>query len=223
MLLKRRKVGQSKPSSSISTASSPNASQINPESKVGLKTTITISFPEIEDQLPEVWGLAQSLAMEISLADSHGTPLPHKRPTVLAGRQSLGTFATNQTGRAKILYTFNEKGEHIISCLFDGDPGDLPSKVTRTIRIVDYREEIVSIFNSLIGWANSHVATISKEATPREIQTALARQSKSIDHEALERVIWSFEEADYSTHPIGRAQYVTMIISARRVQESAEA
>jgi len=222
LLLKRRRAGQSGPPSSISTTPSPNAFQINPEATVSLKTTITINFPGIEDQLPAVWGLGQILVTEALLVDSQGIPLNRKGIIALAGQKTLGTIATDQEGRANILLTFNGKGDYIISCQFAGDSRHQPADATKAIRIVDYREEIIAIFDSLIDWAKGRGIAIPKDATPREIQRSLANRFNIIDHHALEKVIWTFEEADYSTHPISRQQYKTMFLSAKRMRTSAE-
>jgi len=55
---------------------------------------------------------------------------------------------TSENGYAETRITFNEKGVHVLKASFES--GDLRGETEAKIRIVNYREEIVDLFNSFL-------------------------------------------------------------------------
>ena len=80
----------------------------------------------------------------------------------------------------------------------------------RKIRIVDYREEIVRLFNEMLETLNILDIAIDPEMTAREIEKLLMDRMEGVSRDAVRRVVTGFEEANYSTHPVGRESYINM-------------
>lgn len=89
----------------------------------------------------------------------------------------------------------------------------LPASGAQSIRIVDYREEIVALFKTILQWARAAGVNAPEDSTPREIEANVAAKLPTVDSEALGAVVRSFEEADYSLHPMTRKQYERMYLA----------
>ena len=93
----------------------------------------------------------------------------------------------------------------------------MDGEAERSIRIVEYREEVIGLFNSLLQHLRSRGIHLPSEATPREIQRRVLADNSDVDEAHLDKVVRCFEEADYSLHTIGRRQYEAMYLSRRAV------
>ena len=82
--------------------------------------------------------------------------------------------------------------------------------------MVDFREEIVRLYNSFEEWAGSQIPDASG-STPRELESLLVGSGLTFDYRAVDEIISRFEEADYSEHTIGRRQYEAMYRSWFRI------
>jgi len=119
----------------------------------------------------------------------------------------LTTAALDELAQHELTHAFQTKGTYIIGARLGKNRGE------RQIKIVDYREEIVSLFKSLQEQLRSRGADIPVEATPREIQHIILESEPAIDESGLDSLVACFEEADYSEHPIGRQHYEMMYLS----------
>ncbi len=100
-----------------------------------------------------------------------------------------------------------EKGKHRISVQSAGQETSWTD-----IRIVDYREEVVSLFN--IMFQNFKVDPIViNEMTPRELEQAVIGGLPETKRIMLDEAVSVFEIANYSIHHIRRHEYERMYIS----------
>ena len=104
-----------------------------------------------------------------------------------------------------------------MSADFEGDEFNLPASVSDRFRVVDYREEIVSLYNDFLEWAGVRVGSITEQSTPREVELMLVSEGVPVDQKSLDELISRFEEADYSEHPISRRHYEAMYRAWRTV------
>ena len=102
---------------------------------------------------------------------------------------------------------------------FPGNDDYVASSGSRSFRVVEFREEVVRLYNSFVEWAGECVPGISGQTTPREVESMLVTAGLRLDQRALDDIISRFEEADYSEHPIARRQYEGMYRSWRVVVE----
>jgi transglutaminase-like putative cysteine protease len=181
--------------------------------------SLKVGLPQIRNQLPDVWGIGDELEIACYLLDQNGTPLDVSSLEIIIG-QETHNVTTDKSGTAKIQYTFKKKGDYILAATFKGEPGSGNTHAERPLRIVDYREEIVSLFKTLTDWLLNIGIEFTLEATPREIQRAVQQSGSDIPVSALEDSVSCFEEADFSLHPISRNAYEKMYLAQQKIKEN---
>lgn len=164
-----------------------------------------ISFPAIDRLLPAVWGTGEELAVLV-------TGIPGK-PVSLALDDKVLLDLTMGDGEAMVPLLL-EKGSHRLSVM-PATGGE--SLATAGIRIVDYREEVVRLFNDLYHRACLQFKAATERATPREFLWTVRRQMPDASDRHLDRVITIFEVANYSLHGIGRDDYVNSYLSIKEL------
>ncbi len=180
---------------------------------------LAIDFPQIEPPFPDVWGLGEPLDIACRLTNPDGAPLTGERLEVSANSQPIGEPVTDQRGIAQLQYTFAEKGEHKLTASSTARPGVPAASVVRTLRIVDYREEIVSLYKLLVDWLRKIGLDIADTATPRDIERVVLGSQRGIPADGLDLAITCFEEADYSLHPVSRRDYQTMYLAQKEIRQ----
>ena len=85
--------------------------------------------------------------------------------------------------------------------------------------MVDYREEIVDLYNSFKQRLQKHGIEIKEHTTPREIEAKVLAAKPDISPGVLDRFISIFEEADYSLHPVNRSNYAQAFLSKDELEE----
>jgi hypothetical protein len=129
----------------------------------------------------------------------------------LANDLKISEIITDGHGIAEYLYRFKVQGIYNITCFFNGDEKYAPANDSRAIKIVDYREEAVSLFDSMVSAARGRDAHITMKSTPREIEVIIVKSFKDIDQRKLARFITSCEEALYSSHDFTRESFIDML------------
>jgi transglutaminase-like putative cysteine protease len=181
--------------------------------------SLKIGLPQIKNQFPDVWGIGDELEIACYLLDQDGNPLDASSLEIIIG-QETHNVTTDKSGTAKIQYTFKKKGEYILAATFKGVPGSGNIHTDRPLRIVDYREEIVSLFKTLTDWLRNIGIEFTSEATPREIQRAVQQSGSDTPVSPLEDSVSCFEEADFSLHPISRNAYEKMYLAQQKIKEN---
>lgn len=181
----------------------------------GDTSRMSISFPGIEESLPAVWGVGEPLAVNINLKDDD--VLSSQACEVEWGDDVTIRLVSDENGNVNSVHVFTGKGEYIINASYKDDATRGSISSWRKIRIVDYREEMVRLFNELLKKLDLTDISISSEMTPREIEEILKPRLEGIDETALRRLISGFEEANYSTHPVTRDSYLNLYRSVNEV------
>ena len=175
------------------------------------ETRLEISFGRPAPDLPDVWGAGEPVPVRIRLSTVDNRPVARAMiETHVPGILPPGTLETEGQGICAFVWNGTGLGEFLVSASFAGTPERLPSSESRSFRVVEFRAEIVRLYNAFLEWARGNVTGISDQATPREVESILVASGLSIDHKDLDELISRFEEADYSEHLITRQQYEAM-------------
>jgi len=183
------------------------------------QTSLVIEFPQIEPELPDVWGEGEELEVVCLLQDDQGVPMPQKKLNFYIGN-SANHLNTDSRGNGHLKCTFQKKGRYQLSAKYTSESDEGNAETKKVIKIVDYREEIVEIFRELLVWVRTSGINLPARATPREVKQILLDSKTSVPEQALELVIAIFEEADYSLHPVTRENYKKMFMAQMDLKKS---
>ncbi len=181
---------------------------------------INISFPHIEPPFPSVWGAGEPLAILCQLKSAIDNPLSNQ-PCVINSEEKTDIQATaDNKGQVSLEYTFYAKGTFKVTVSFN-DGGD---HITgwKSIRIVDYREEVVNLLNEMITKLQIPEIEVNPKMTAREIESILKTKLGTVPEETIRNITSVFEEANYSLHPVNRHSYEKMYLAVREVMQYAK-
>jgi transglutaminase-like putative cysteine protease len=179
---------------------------------------LQIKFPGIVTPFPDVWGINEEFEFGFELTDPSGRPLAGcVLKNQVNGRNT--ELTTDDNGRARRLQTFSQKAVYNIEASYVKTGDTVAVKASRTIMIVDYREEIVELFRLLKVWFTEKGLSFPLEATPRELQDIVSASELAIPPVVLATLINYFEEADYSLHPVTRENYLKMYLVQREIRQ----
>jgi len=163
--------------------------------RVVKKIKIMLSFPQIKKSFPLVWGVNDPLEI-IATAYKDDEEVFSNFEFYIDGLKA-------GEGRA-FTYVFKEKGTHKIQAILRIN--DSAYEKVRIIRIVEYREEIVRLYNKhFLKWVKGLGIEVL-ERTPEEIMYNVLNKVRE-NNELIERITLIFEEAKYSLHEIKRRHY----------------
>ena len=179
--------------------------------KEPVSTHLSIEFRSDAEDLPDVWGVNEEIVVICTLTDQQGRSVEFASVEVTTSELAAPEhLRTGDEGGCAASITAVSLGAHRVSAEFGGDDDHLPAVAGREYRIVDFREEVVRIYNDFLRWVCGRVPGASDRSTPREIEVMVVASGLQIDQRALEEIISRFEEADYSEHVITRRQYEAM-------------
>ena len=181
-------------------------------------TRLDIIFAKPAADLPDVWAIGESVAISVRLTTDEGAGIPRQSIRVSHPDGTALQLETDSSGGFAFDWTADSLGEFTVSAHFEADDFFLDSSDSRSLRIVDFREEIIDLYNQFVDWADEAIPGV-RGRTPREVEASLVRSGEPMDHRAVDEVVSRFEEADYSEHPIGRRQYESMYRAWRTVVE----
>ncbi len=184
------------------------------------RTRLEISAREIAGDLPEVWGIGEDVTLELRLTTGEEEAVAGSEVEVIADGQQLQTMTTDANGTCVITHAWDWPADFVLSARFGGSDGLQPSVASMDLRVVEFREEIVRLYNDFVDWARTQVDGIYDQTTPHEIERTLVDEGSPVDEEALDELVSRFEEADYSEHPISRRHYEAMLRAWRSVVEA---
>jgi hypothetical protein len=164
-----------------------------------------IRFPQIREPFPIIWGENETL--EVIIESKDGTM--DEAVLDIDGKVTRNVRLDN--GRA-LLGIEPGKGEHRITVGVK-DGADISGPSWAIIRIVDYREEIVRMFNEMYLNYSSRYEGIGDKMTPRELELAIGLKMPETKRKALDVAVTIFELANYSLHAIRRKDYERMYVS----------
>ena len=181
-------------------------------------TRVEISIDRPTPDLPEVFGLGEPVSVAIALSVEDGPGIAQATLEVDNPSGDRLTLQTDEQGRCGLTWDADRLGDLTVAVEFEATRLYLASLSSASFRVVDFREEIVRLYNDYLDWAEGQMPSASGR-TPRELEAILSSSGLSLDYRAVDEIISRFEEADYSEHPIGRRQYEAMYRAWRTVVE----
>jgi transglutaminase-like putative cysteine protease/HEAT repeat protein len=168
---------------------------------------LQISFQTVAEDLADVWGPGEEVQISVRVTvegqaragavveTSVGDDVPSR---LTLGEDGAGGFTWNAT----------IPGEFAVSAQFMD--GDMVFSESRSLRIVEFREEIVRLYGAFQEWAVEQDVGVEDSSTPREAAALLVAGGLPLPGRSLSEIIARFEEADYSEHAISRRHYEAM-------------
>ncbi len=172
-------------------------------------TFLEVTLDKPAPDLPEVWGPGEQVTVNVGLYAEDGSTIPGAAVGLGLPNGEVVPLLTSADGRAAFTWTAETVGDPAFTAEFEGTELHLPATASVDFRIVDFREEIVLLYNSFVAWAVNRVPG-SAGRTPRELESILTLSGIDLDFRALNVIVSRFEEADYSEHEIGRRHYEAM-------------
>ena len=181
------------------------------------KAPVTVVFPMIRPQYPDVWGVAEK-AIIVFRAEDRALLNQRDIQGLSASIRGAEVPLVFYKGEARIERTFPEIGEVPIVVDLKVKGERMVRRTTRLLRIVRYREEIADLFAEFKDEVSRTITPLRPDATPWEIHDAILDVNKNVSQIALREIVSSFEEAKFSNHPVGRPTYEKMILALRALR-----
>ena len=179
---------------------------------------VHIELPQIPATMPDVWGRDDDLLIVFSVDGTPQMLAQYSLDIDLEPGSSLRSPITAD-GRARQTYAFHQTGQYNIQAVLVKDVrnGYLPA--TRMVRIIDYREEIVRLCNEMLVLLKSQDLPLTSKMTIREVEILLWKAYPALPVNITKDLIWVFEEANYSLHPITRPAYEKMFKAVKEIEK----
>ncbi|MBN2336464.1 hypothetical protein JXL21_12980 [Candidatus Bathyarchaeota archaeon] len=177
-------------------------------------TRLSIALPQIRAPFPNVWGVNEELELLIRLTSVEGDPIMNA-PLNMVIDGTPQQVTTSGTGEASTTTSIDSIKDLKVSVNYS--PEGLHTELD--IRIVDYRDEIISLFNEKFSEAQKRFKAVKDNYTARELLGYLKTQTPEETHVPLGEMIFIFEEANYSLHPIARSSYEGFYLAKTAFEE----
>ena len=178
---------------------------------------LSMRLPDIESGLPLVWDVS-SLRVVGRMVDTEDVEMPGQRLTFLIEDNELFSDVTDHEGLVEFSHEYS-LGVHELRLVNRSEKLQTSIK----IKIVDYREEIIRLFNNRFKEARERFERIKDNYTARELYNHLKEQTPETAYEPLWSVVSLFEEANYSLHMINRDHYTRFYRAMRSYREALNA
>jgi hypothetical protein len=183
------------------------------ESETG-STRLIISLPQIQTPFPNVWGVNEELEVSVGLTTVDGHSIVNAHVYMEVDGEPLEVY-TGEDGFALTTTVIPSIRSLKISASYCVE--ELYTELN--VKIVEYREEIIDLFNTKFRDARERFDKIKDNYTARELLGYLKTQTPEETHSALGEMIFIFEEANYSLHPIARESYERFYIAKNKFEE----
>lgn len=197
----------SAPARAPAPAPAPTPVAVAPQYK---RAPISLHFPAIRSDYPDVWGVREPFEILIRLEDKTLQPLRQVPGLTLQVDGATYTPVFTQ-GVATVRHTFPSLGEKPVQINLRVKNEPLPRRNQRPVKVVDYRTEIAEVFANFREEASRAITPIREDATPWEIYDLLTSANANLPADQLRDIVSSYEEAKFSNHPVTRATYERMI------------
>ncbi|MBT6603853.1 hypothetical protein HN807_02395 [Candidatus Bathyarchaeota archaeon] len=177
---------------------------------------LRIILPNIESDLPAVWGINESITIHGLMLNEEKTPSTGETLTLLLNETELTSAKTDSNGKITYTQTFVVKGIHRLKLLHEEEG----LRTNLDIKIVEYRDEIIRLFNNRFQEARERFQSIQDNYTARELYLYLSNETPELSHEPLRELVFIFEEANYSLHEVNREQYTRFFKAMRTYKEA---
>jgi hypothetical protein len=183
------------------------------------KARIDIKIHEIEDNLPLVWGVHEPFTFKIEIKSEQLKALYSIDVVGLEDTKKLRI----EDGASSEIAIYQNKGLKHISFIYEDLEEEVYAETLLIMHIVDYREEIVRQFNKDFREQLKRRDALNERLTAREMLNRISAEPDSIGIEALNRMVYNFEEATYSNHPITIDNYRDYMQSRNTLEVSEDA
>lgn len=176
---------------------------------------LSLGLSEVEEDLPAVWGVNESLVIEGAIQTEENTPSLETSLTLMLNETELTSTKSDEEGKITHHETIPVKGVHRLILI-------QPEEDLRTvldIKIVEYRQEIIRLFNNRFKESREMFESIKDNYTARELYEYLRRETPDSTHEPLRELVFIFEEANYSLHEVNRENYTRFFRAMRKYKE----
>ena len=188
------------------------------DGRIKTSTQISIEFPNIVSPFPPVWGLNDDILVRTTLMSLEGEQLGGYQLTITIDEKKENVV-TNDEGISELTWKFPTKGLRTIQVEKVEDDEYLGSQQIREIKIVEYREEIIELYNNLFESHKLIREEIKDYFTARDFMSVMVKYSENLGYNPIDEMITIFEIADYSEHDINRDKYETFYITRERCEE----
>jgi len=178
---------------------------------------LSLRLPVVDIELPPVWD-ASELLIEGRLVTTEDDAMPEQRLTFLVEENEVHSGLTDDDGVVSFFKSF-ELGVHELRLVNRAEM----LQTSLTIKIVEYRDEVIRLFNNRFKEAKEQFERINDNYTARELYNALREHVPEETHEPLWDLVYLFEEANYSLHMINRDHYTRFYKAMRRYREALDA
>ena len=175
-----------------------------------------IVLPDVEQDLPAVWGVNESLSIKGAMLDEERAPSADEILTLFFNETELLSAETDSEGKISHAEAFDTEGIHKLTLIHAGE--DLRTGLD--IKIVEYREEVIRLFNNRFREARTRFQSVRDNYTARELYEYLRKEAPEPCHEPLRELVFIFEEANYSLHEVNRGQYTRFFRAMRTYKEA---
>jgi hypothetical protein len=167
-----------------------------------------LQFPQIREPFPLTWGVDEPLELIVSREDGATVD-------AVLSIDGENRIIRLDNGKAAVPLKL-KKGGHKVTV---GLTGDVVSgnESWANVSIVDYREEVVRMFNDLCLRFLPAPGESGYEMTPRELGLSIGAQLPEAEQKLLDSAVTAFERANYSLHAVRRDDYEVMYTSKRGV------
>jgi len=172
--------------------------------------TMTIDTPQIVEPFPYVWGIGDPFTIQVTLRSFEGAPVAGAK-VIIECEDGEHDLETGDIGEAEATVSFSRKGVARLRIAYSGTKGE--AEAALTMKVVDYREEIIELFNRDLKEITREIERRGENYTAREILEGIIREKPASKHGFMRTMVDVFEEANYSTHPIGRRHYERLYLA----------
>ncbi len=178
-------------------------------------------LPDIDAAFPNVWGVQDKLRIEIILDKDALGSIENKEVEVLIDEEVFPSISLSQLGCAELSHVFAKKGEHKVRASVPSTSKPQSWNAEIKIRVVDYGEEIIRLYNEFLRKLASFSIPVQNEMTAREIER-LVLDSGNFDSAPLHEATTCFEKAEYSNHLIARTDYEMIYLCLKKLNVDVE-
>jgi hypothetical protein len=166
---------------------------------------IRIIFPDIKTQFPHVWGINEKLHIQIIVNPSVLKNVEEESIMVSIDGETVASLPFSLQEPTEFSYQFTRKGKHGIRVT--SGKVDEDQRITKVeIRIVDYAEENVRLYNEFLKRLTEHGFQLRSDMTAKDVENLIS-STPDYDLALLDKVTYCFEKAEYSNHPTLRQDY----------------
>jgi hypothetical protein len=177
-----------------------------------ISSQLRICFPEIGDSLPKIWGIKDKLLIKCYWEKDSETVSQDKLRVFVNGNCVFEKIVDGNRSFA-FYHVFDKKGLQKISAALYDESNNLKEATEMTLCIVDYREEIIRLYQMFLHSLLKIDVNVKDYMTAREIE----HLSQRIGADSLIAgcITECFEEAEYSHHSISRKNYEKIYLALK--------